>query len=282
MLTHKRRKWAEVRKQPPLFKGVPLRYPVHVQVKYANRLRDLVREMTAAVRREVLAAYRTHYGAQDGAADDMAALLVELGRRFRELFDKRAQPLAEAMADGATASSTTAMGASLEKLSGGMRINTTANSARIDELRKVAVQENVSLIKSVADEYLGKVEQSVMRSITTGAGVGELADTIGSLGDMTERRAELVALDQTRKVYNNVNKSRMQDIGIKKFEWIHSGGGAHPRELHQRYDGRVFRFDDLPIIDERTGERGIPGQAVNCRCTMTPVFDLDDEGQDDN
>jgi uncharacterized protein with gpF-like domain len=36
----------------------------------------------------------------------------------------------------------------------------------------------------------------------------------------------------------------------------------------------VYSFDDLPVVDERTGETGIPGQAVNCRCTMSPVFDF--------
>ena len=30
-------------------------------------------------------------------------------------------------------------------------------------------------------------------------------------------------------------------------------------------DGNICRYDDLPVIDERTGERrGIPGQAINC------------------
>jgi uncharacterized protein with gpF-like domain len=42
-------------------------------------------------------------------------------------------------------------------------------------------------------------------------------------------------------------------------------------------DGKIFSFDDLPIIDRKTGERGIPGQAINCRCTMTPVYEFDSE-----
>jgi len=42
----------------------------------------------------------------------------------------------------------------------------------------------------------------------------------------------------------------------------------------------IFSFDDLPVIDRRSGERGIPGQAINCRCRMAPVieFDNDEEG----
>jgi SPP1 gp7 family putative phage head morphogenesis protein len=95
---------------------------------------------------------------------------------------------------------------------------------------------------------------------------------------VTLRRARNIALDQTRKAYNNINKGRMQAIGVQKFEWVHSGGGQKPRELHIELDGQVFSFDDLPVIDERTGERGIPGQAINCRCTMVPVIEFETDG----
>jgi len=93
----------------------------------------------------------------------------------------------------------------------------------------------------------------------------------------THRRAKNIALDQTRKVYNSVNKGRMEALGIGKFMWHHSGGGAHPREDHIDMDGEIYSFEELPIIDPRSGERGIPGQAPNCRCTMSPVFSFEDK-----
>jgi len=89
------------------------------------------------------------------------------------------------------------------------------------------------------------------------------------------RRARMIAHDQTRKAYNNLNRGRMEKLGLKKFKWLHTGGSAHPRKLHQMLNGLVFSFDDPPIIDEKTGERGIPGQAINCRCRMQVVLDLE-------
>jgi len=282
MLTPKRLKWAQARKRPPLFKGPPLRYPVAAQAKYAARLRELVQEMAKTVKAEVTQAFGARYGAQDAAADDMTELLKDLGERFRAMFAKRAEPLADDMVRSAEAASTVGLRNSLEVLSGGLTLPTGTVTERVAELRAVAVAENVSLIKSIGEEYLGKVEQSVMRSITTGRGLEDLVPELEDYEGITSRRAKNIALDQTRKVYNNVNQARMQAIGVKKFMWLHSGGGAHPRELHVQMDGQVYSFDNLPIIDERTGEKGIPGQAINCRCTMSPVFDLDDEGEDDN
>jgi len=72
----------------------------------------------------------------------------------------------------------------------------------------------------------------------------------------------------------------MEKVGVKKFKWLHSGGGQKPRKDHIEMNGNIYSFDDLPVIDKRTGERGIPGQAINCRCRMAPVieFDNDEEG----
>jgi uncharacterized protein with gpF-like domain len=70
----------------------------------------------------------------------------------------------------------------------------------------------------------------------------------------------------------------MQKIGIKKFKWRHSGGGAHPRPLHRNVlNGNIYSFDDPPVIDEKTGQRGFPGQLINCRCVMISVIEFDED-----
>jgi SPP1 gp7 family putative phage head morphogenesis protein len=76
-------------------------------------------------------------------------------------------------------------------------------------------------------------------------------------------------------MYNNLNASRMKAIGLNKYEWVHSGGGQRPREFHRDVlNGQIFSLDDPPIIDEQTGERGIPSQLINCRCTMLPLLEF--------
>ena len=67
----------------------------------------------------------------------------------------------------------------------------------------------------------------------------------------------------------------MQGLGVKKFKWLHSMGGKEPRPLHKNVlNGNVYSFDDPPVIDERTGERGLPGVLINCRCRMLPVIEF--------
>ena len=155
-------------------------------------------------------------------------------------------------------------------------INTDHTTSELKDVISAVIDDNVNYIKSIPEQYLKDLSGYVNRSIATGGGYKDLLSHIDRIGGVTKRRAKNIALDQTRKAYNSITKQRLLSAGVEKYEWIHSHGGAHPRRLHLSYDGKVFRFDDPPIIDERTGERGIPGQAVNCKCTMRPVLDFED------
>jgi SPP1 gp7 family putative phage head morphogenesis protein len=178
------------------------------------------------------------------------------------------------MVKEAAAASRTQLHSSLQKMSGGMSLKTSVlDTPQLLNIYKASVTSNVALIKSIPSQYMDSVNGAVMRSITTGNGLQDLVPALEQYAGITHRRATNIALDQTRKAYNSINKGRMQDIGVEKFMWHHSGGGMHPREDHIQMDGNIYSFANLPVIDQNTGERGIPGQAVNCRCTMSPVFE---------
>lgn len=282
-LTAKREAWAAKRSAAPTFRGDPLQHNAAVAVRYVGAVQALTAQMTAQVKREVLRLFKTdaaaaHFGEDATIASQSRILINSLANRFTDLFAKKAKPLAEGMVADADKSGTKALHASLQKLSGGMSLKTSLASPGLAEITKAVVAENVGLIKSIASEYLQKVEGAVMRSITTGSGLQDLIPALEQFDGQTHRRARNIALDQTRKAYNSINRGRMEALGVKKFMWHHSGGGAHPREDHVAMDGQIYRFDNLPVIDKRTGERGIPGQAINCRCVMSPVFDYADGG----
>lgn len=279
MLTKKRKIWAAAR-GGATFVGERLHYPAGVADRYRKRLSALTERMTREVTRAVRELFDTdhaaaHFGTDASIGSQARILLNALSAKFQALFAQAAQPMAEQMVDGAAKASSSSLHSSLEKLSGGLSLKTNVGNPILDNIYKASVAENVSLIKSIPQQYIDKVQGAVMRSITTGNGLSDLIPALAQYEGQTHRRAELIALDQTRKAYSSINKGRMQAIGIKKFMWHHSGGGAHPREDHVEMDGEIFSFDDPPVIDQRTGERGIPGQAVNCRCVASPIFDFE-------
>jgi SPP1 gp7 family putative phage head morphogenesis protein len=279
-LTAKREAWAASRRQPPVFQGETLTPNVAPSVRYVQSLQSLTAQMTQQVKREIIKLFKAQ-GMAEGFTQDASIasqsriLMTSLADKFNDLFGKRAKPLSETMVAQVEKTSSKSLHSSLAKLSGGMSLSTASlKTPFMRDVITATVAENVGLIKSISADYLMQVQGEVMRSITTGRGLADLVPAIEKYEGQTHRRAKNIALDQTRKAYNNINRAKLEAIGVKQFMWIHSGGGAHPREDHVRMDGQIYDFDNPPIIDSRTGERGIPGQAVNCKCTMKPIFNF--------
>src|SRR6185437_11563941 len=124
-----------------------------------------------------------------------------------------------------------------------LTIKTNFKTNGLNEILSAAVSENVALIKSIGSQYLGNVQKAVMRSITQGNGLADLVPALQKYKGISKRHAKNLALDQTRKVYNVMNKERAQALGVKQFEWLHSGGGQRPRKDHQDMNGNIYDFD---------------------------------------
>lgn len=293
-LTKKKRKWAKAREEINLL-GTPLNYNASQQIKYKTALHKLVDKMTSETRRQLICLFNgevadDYFDQQEEAAamdasitSNARKLMNALTAKFYRLFALRAPDLAKAMVKGANKTSKTALHESLKQLSGGLSLKTGLVTKGMEDISKAIVAENVSLIKSIPSQYFKDITGSVMRSITTGNGLQDLIPAISKYAGQTKRRATNIALDQTRKAYNSINKQRMQSLNVKKFKWIHSGGGQHPRKSHMAMSGNIYSFEDLPIINQEqvdrgyeSPQRGIPGQAINCRCTMSPIIQFED------
>lgn len=270
-------------------RGKQLAYPAGVMERYRDALVSITADMCKQTEKAFIALfhhpdvedYFTNFGktatvAMDISPASQARILAnKLKAHFEQLFTARSKPMAESMAAQANAASAAATYQSLKQLSGGLSLNVKTLSPETQEILKLAIANNVALIKSIPEQYFQKAQGAIFRAITDGKGLADIHDFFGEQYGVETRRAKNVALDQTRKTYNALNKGRVQKAGVKKFEWLHSGGGLHPRPLHQSYNGRIFSYDNLPVIDEATGEKGIPGQAINCGCTMRPVIEFD-------
>ena len=281
---------ASRRRQPDpanIAKGATLEHNAAVESRYAAALESLVRRMTHEVNRELLALFKSdaaseHFGEDASIASQARIVANALMAKFQGMFDRQAKKLAEQMVNGVNNESGVNVTRSLKAIAPELNIDSRKITKPVQTVMTASVSENVDLIKSIPQQYLSGVKQAVMRSITTGTGLQDLKPYLEKQGPITERRARNIANDQTRKAYNSLNKARMQQAGVKKFEWVHSAGGKDPRPLHMDHypaglNGGIFSFDDLPVIDERTGERGIPSQLPFCRCRMRPIVDFGDE-----
>lgn len=284
--------------------GRPLRHSVSIETRYIAALTKLVNQMVAQVEREilpVLKANQMEQDAKDGAtfdADDTpkkaankkaaataAEKVATLQAKFAAMFKNRAHKLADGMMEAVTAESATNLNNTLTDLSGKMTVGMGFMDGPVGEVVKGGIAENIALIKSIPDNYMARVSGHLEAAALAGNNMTGLIGKIQDAAGIEKRRAKNIALDQTRKAYNTINGARMAAAGVKKFEWVHSGGGQRPRHHHitpypAGLNGGIFELDKPPIIDPDTGERGLPGQAINCKCTMAPVVEFEGAGNE--
>lgn len=278
-LTKKRAKWVAPRKKVTI-EGTRLAYNAGPYTRYKKSLDALIGKMTRETNRRILKLFSSEtakdfFVVQDENLASQARILTnELIEKFTSLFKNQAKPIAERAVSQSDKVSKTALHRSLKKMSGGASIKTDFITADMSTILKAAVTENMALIKSVSSDYLSRVQKSVMRNITSEQGLSSLQKDLLKYDGISERKAKMIARDQTRKVYNQLNAKRMEAVNVDKFVWIHSGGGLKPRQEHVEMNGKIYSLSDPPVIDSNTGERGLPGQLANCGCTMTPVIEF--------
>jgi SPP1 gp7 family putative phage head morphogenesis protein len=263
----------------------PLTPPLMVARQMGAALAAEIRSMTIATRALVKALAKGPdeqlsqvQGAMDAPPDGstvsgQAEIGIErLKAVYRNRFASLAEIWARRMITDVVAQSSAQLNLGLKDIAELKAIRSTMATPRMRAVVEASTQATVGLITRIPGKYLDGVQTAVMSAITNGSGLNKLVPYLTEKYKGDARHAHLVALDQVRKVSASVNSARIQELGVKTFVWIHTGGERYPRKLHQSYSGKEFRYDDLPVIDERTGERGIPGAAINCRCVARPVL----------
>lgn len=127
-------------------------------------------------------------------------------------------------------------------------------------------QQNLSLIGSLEDEYLRKVEEAVNRGVQAGDRAEDIAKELQDIEGVTESRAKLIARDQVSKLNGNLNMLRQENLGIESYIW-RTSEDERVRESHRVKNGKQFNWDNPP------SDTGHPGEDFNCRCYAEPNLD---------
>lgn len=133
------------------------------------------------------------------------------------------------------------------------------------------INEQVSLIKSIPEQFLERVETIITKSFVAGFDLKQAVDDLTEVTGITRDRAKLIARDQTSKLHAVVSQARLEEIGIKQAVWMHSHAGKKPRPDHVAAHGAIYKVSEGCLI---SGEYILPGELINCRCSYKPVLPI--------
>lgn len=242
-----------------------------VAAEYRRRLLALLDEMRASVDYWLTAAYRrdeARIAMDDPPAAALEALLRRLRRRWEPRFDDLSKGLAEYFARSAQRRTDAALRKLLRRAGWTVELKLTGP---VRDALAAVVAENVALIRSVPEQYLGQVEGAVMRSVSAGQDLASLTAELRERYGIARSRAELIARDQNNKSTAAIQRARFLDLGIERATWHHSRAGKEPRKSHVDMDGKEYDVAK-GMWDRNEKEWVMPGSLVNCRCFSTPVL----------
>lgn len=300
-LSGQRTKWVANRDTTLL--GGATRLNPRTAEEYAKEVTELVYKMHLDVSGQVERLFSKPVAKQAIQKTEESASLVEAGavmdasisveaialtNKLVEKWTKRFASFGDAwtnrMMKKVDSSSAKDLGRSMNKLSGGLTIDTNQISESTREKMLASADQASSLIKSIGPQYMDEVKEAVARSIVdSSSSFTQLKETIhNSLQQKYKthkNKAFNVAKDQMRKSYTAITASRMQDLGSGQYIWRHAGGSQRPRCFHRDVlNGQTFSLDNPPIIDQKTKQRGKPGDLPYCSCYMEPVISFENKG----
>lgn len=126
-------------------------------------------------------------------------------------------------------------------------------------------RQGVDLIKTIGSEHFDRIEQRVVEAFRAGRRAESLAKELLEIEGVTKRRAEFIARDQIGKLNAKIQQERQQALGAETYIW-RTSKDSRVRESHRALDGTTHRWDNPPIVDEKTGRRAHPGEDFQCRC----------------
>lgn len=248
-----------------------------IEAAYRKALQKLIADMHGSVEYWLTAAYRKFPPRMAGVVEQaqdaspstrISRVMEELSKRWTKRFEEAAPRIAEAYMRRLFKTSDSAMRAALKDAGWSVEFKMTP---AVRDAFNASIAENVGLIKSIPDQYLQKVEGTVMRSYSAGRDLQSMVKDIKEIYPVTQKRAELIARDQSNKANAVVNRTRQLELGITEAIWMHSHAGKNPRPDHVAANGKKYKIAEGCLI---SGENIFPGEEINCRCTSRPVLPI--------
>lgn len=252
-------------------------YPRTVEKDYAARIRRRLRAAARAVR-DVLVDGNNETVRFDSSASDEDRVRSGIGRvriayfeKYNVVEDEQLAVEVEGRVEGFIERQVTRQAKAVL----GVDVLPTAG---LKHQATEFTRENVSLIRSVGEEFFADLEGDILGALQGGARWEQLSGVIADRYGVSAKRANLIARDQMGTLVSRINQAKQQATGATKYIWRTSedervvgapGNKSKPNHRHGDHyarNGKLFSWDQPP-------HDGHAGEAINCRCTSEPVWD---------
>jgi SPP1 gp7 family putative phage head morphogenesis protein len=178
-------------------------------------------------------------------------MLTDVNRRDRDAFLERSKEMSKALRD-------------------------EIRNADTGRVMQALLAEQVELIKSLPLDAAKRVHDLTIKGLQDSTRADVIAKEIQRSGEVAESRAKLIARTEVARTAAKLTEARALAVGSTHFVW-ETVGDSDVRPGHKALAGKVFAWNDLPMVNEGTDKhpkwiRHGPGEIWNCRCYARPIL----------
>lgn len=234
---------------------------------YREEMIAMMDEMRSDLIQDVVKPYRSEI-AMDGILDWMGHVMDSLVDKWQG----RLNGLSEKIAAELVGKSKTHYDKQLHNMlrKRGFTVN-FRHTKYVEDQAKIALEENVALIKSIGNQYLDRVRSAVWRSVKNGYDLESLVKQLKQIDGVEDRRAKNIAKDQVAKLNQQIEDARARDLGITKAKWLHSSAVKTPRHEHVKANGQVYNIDEGIKFSNGWFK---PAQDFGCMCRKYLIIEV--------
>lgn len=234
---------------------------------YREEMIAMMDEMRSELIQDVVKPYRSEI-AMDGILDWMGHVMDSLVDKWQSRLNGLSEKIASELVGKAKTHYDKRLHNMLRKR--GFTVN-FRHTKYVEDQAKIALEENVALIKSIGNQYMDKVRSAVWRSVKNGYDLESLVKQLKEIDGVEDRRAKNIAKDQCAKLNQAIEDARAKDLGITKAKWLHSSAVKVPRPEHVQANGQIYNIDEGIKFSNGWFK---PAQDFGCMCRKYLIIDI--------
>lgn len=159
----------------------------------------------------------------------------------------------------------------------GVDLGSIITAEGLEDFITLSINKNVSLIKSLPEEYLKQVETIVNNGVVSGARFStiekEITAKVGSANSKLASRIKTIARNEVQTINSQITLRRSEKLGIKRGIY-RTSEDERVRTCHKELNG--VEFEIAKGAWSKSCQKFIqPGITdINCRCSYSPIIEV--------
>ena len=150
----------------------------------------------------------------------------------------------------------------------------------MDLLRKDYIESTKYFVKKFNNKRLPKIREKLSAlTLEKNLSHESLVKYIKEEFNLSDKRCKFIARQESMLAKSHFIQEKAVSKGFTSYIWE----TAHDEKVrdnplggdHKDLDGKIFKFNDPPIVNHKTGKKANPGQDYNCRCVAKIVVSWD-------